>query len=93
MVDRVQLPSSQPAFDPPSADAKQFKLSSPHDAVLFFRQPSYPPIDRLIRRIATAAPVRPPFSVSETVFGGRVRHAADGEGTRRTGGALRVNSV
>jgi hypothetical protein len=37
IVDRVQLPSPQPAFNPPSADAEQFELSSRHDTVLLFR--------------------------------------------------------
>jgi len=87
MVDRVQLPSSQPAFNPRSADAEQFELSSAHDTVLPFCQSSYPPVDRF-SRIWHRRPVRPPFSVPETVFGGRIGHTADVGGTRRTRGAL-----
>jgi hypothetical protein len=74
VVDPVQLPSSQPAFNPPSANTEPLELSTPDDAVLLFREPRHPPVDGLNRRLGTATPVRPPFSVPETVIGGRVRH-------------------
>ena len=93
LVDRVQLASSQPAFNPPPANTKPLELSTADDAVLLFREARYPPVDGLNRRVGVGAPFRPPFSVPETVFGGRIGHAADGAGTRRAGGALRVKSV
>jgi len=74
MVDGVQLSSSQPSFNPPPANPKLLELSTADDAVLLFREPRYPPVDRLTQPVGVATPVHPPFSVSETVFGGRVGH-------------------
>jgi hypothetical protein len=85
MVDRVQLPPSQPAFNPPSTYTKRLKLSSTNNAVLLLREPSHPPVEGLARHIGVAAPICPPFSVPETVIGGRMRH-----GPRMPGRSARV---
>ena len=90
-VDRVETPSLQPAVDRARCQPELLELSPPDDSVLLLRQPSGEPINGLIEKIRLIAlawaTIRPPLTTSEVEKGGRIGHAADTGGTRRTRGA------
>jgi hypothetical protein len=81
--DSAEQPSGNPILDRAASHPKRRELAPRHKPMLSLRQVSHQPVERIRRTF--------PMLYMQKVR--RVHHRADGEGTWRTGGALRVKSV
>jgi hypothetical protein len=79
----AEQPSCNPILNRAASHPKRRELAPRHKPMLAFRQVAHQSVKRIRRT----------FSMLYMQKVRRVRHRPDGEGTWRTGGALRVKSV